>query len=674
MPLHHHALVRAPTRSARALAAVQLLGGLCAAAHAASPGPRLTVDATADVHPISEFIYGMNHAPEALARELRLPVRRWGGNATSRYNWQADVSNRGSDWFFENIPEVDANGQQADPAKLPDGSSVDRFVEQDRRTGTRTLLTVPMSGWVAKRRPPNGTHPFDCGFKASAYGAQQAVDPWDTDCGNGLRADGSAVTGNRPEDTSVAVGPAFVQDWLRHLVGRHGNAASGGVGFYNLDNEPELWRFTHRDIRPQPLGYDELRDRSTQYAAAIKAVDPGARTLGPSGWGWNAYFYSDKDTVGTWGADRAAHGGTPLAEWYLQQMRAHEQRTGTRILDYLDEHYYPQAGGVTEGKTDAATNALRLRSTRALWDPAYTDESWIAQPVNLIPRMRDWVARNYPGTKLAISEYNWGALGHINGALAQADVLGIFGRERLDFATMWAPPSATQPAAFAFRMYRNVDGAGGRFGDVGVKAGSDDAGKLSVYAARRGSTGPLTVMVVNKSGQGLSSTVALSHYTPGKAATAYRYSAARLDGIVRLPDQPVSGGAMTVEFPADSITMFVVPVGTLTPPPTSTCQVSYRITNQWPGGFIADVAVKNTGTTAVTGWALAWTQPAGQQVSGVWNATQVSPSPNVQVRNPDWSSTLAAGASASFGFQGTGDSGAVPTAFALNGKACDRWL
>ena len=26
---------------------------------------------------------------------------------------------------------------------------------------------------------------------------------------------------------------------------------------------------------------------------------------------------------------------------------------------------------------DPATNALRLRSTRALWDPSYVDESWI---------------------------------------------------------------------------------------------------------------------------------------------------------------------------------------------------------------------------------------------------------------------------------------------------------
>jgi len=71
---------------------------------------------------------------------------------------------------------------------------------------------------------------------------------------------------------------------------------------------------------------------------------------------------------------------------------------------------------------NAATQALRLRSTRSLWDPNYPDESWIdgtegGPTVRLIPRMRDWVASNYPGTKLTITEYNWGALDHIDGAL-----------------------------------------------------------------------------------------------------------------------------------------------------------------------------------------------------------------------------------------------------------------
>ena len=106
------------------------------------------------------------------------------------------------------------------------------------------------------------------------------------------------------------------------------------------------------------IRHTELRDRTWQYASAVKAVDPGAKILGPSSWGWVAYFYSDLDTApgGNWWddpKDRNAHGGVPHAEWYLQQMKAYEQQHGTRILDYLDEHYYPQATGVWGDGTDA---------------------------------------------------------------------------------------------------------------------------------------------------------------------------------------------------------------------------------------------------------------------------------------------------------------------------------
>jgi hypothetical protein len=213
--------------------------------------------------------------------------------------------------------------------------------------------------------------------------------------------------------------------------------------------------------------------------------------------------------------------------WYLQQMRAYEQNNGVRILDYLDLRYYPQASGVAlKSAGDDATQALRLRSTRSLWDPTYTDESWIDEPVRLIPRMRGWVNANYPRTKLAISEYNWGALDHINGALAQADVLGIFGREGLHLATLWSPPSASESGAYAYRMYLNYDGQGGSYGDIWVRSASADQGKLAIYGAQRTSDGSLTLMVINKTKEDLRSELSLSGFDPGGSAQVYRYGEA----------------------------------------------------------------------------------------------------------------------------------------------------
>jgi hypothetical protein len=516
-------------------------------------GPALSVDAKANRRSISPYIYGMNFADEALAAELRLPVRRWGGNSTTRYNWQNDTHNTGSDWFFENIPEGNAN-----PAALPNGSAADRFVEQDRRTGTKTLMTVPLIGWTPKRRLEN--HPYDCGFNTAQYGAQQKTDPWDPKCGNGIRSTGTAITGNDPRDTSTAIAPSFVKAWIAHLISNYKAAAAGGVLFYNLDNEPMLWNSTHRDVHPRPTSYDELRDRTYAYGAAIKAADPSALTLGPVVWGWCAYFYSAVDNCSSDGADYQAHGKIPFVAWYLQQMRAYELQHGVRILNYLDLHNYPQANGVhSDSAGDSATQALRLRSTRSLWDRSYSDESWIGQPIFLIPRMRQWVATHYPGTKLAVTEYSWGAQGHLNGALAQADILGIFGREGLDLATLWGPPTATQPGAMAFRMYRNYDRAGGRFGEVSVRAVSANQDRLAIYAAQRGQT-TLTLMIINKAATPLTSTVTLSGFTPAVTARVYRYSAANLKAIIRVPDQALSASGFKATFPASSITLVVAPM------------------------------------------------------------------------------------------------------------------
>lgn len=530
-------------------------------------GPSLAVDVGTNRRPISPYIYGMNFADEALAAELALPVRRFGGNATTRYNWQNDTSNRAADWYFENIPSDHPN-----PALLPNGSDADEFVEQDRRTGTASLLTMPLIGWTPKSRA------ISCGFAVSKYGAQQSTDPWQPNCGNGITPGGVEITGNDPTDTSLAIGPAFVQGWIAHLQSRYGTAADGGVRFYNLDNEPMLWSDTHRDVHPAPTSYEEMKTRTYAYGAAIKASDPGAQTLGPAEWGWTGYFWSALDAApgGAWWnnpQDRLAHGNVPFVSWYLQQMRAYEQQNGTRILDYLDLHYYPQASGVSLSSAgSASTQALRLRSTRSLWDPTYVDESWIGEAVRLIPRMRDWVAADYPGTKIAMTEYNWGGLEHVNGALAQADVLGIFGREGLDLATHWAPPTASQPGAYAFRMYRNYDGDGGRFGDVSVQSSSADQGRLAIYGAERTSDGALTLMIVNKTGTALTSTVTLIGFPAAGSAEQYRYSSAAPNAIVRAADLAAGGGAISATFPASSITLLVVPrngaAGTPTRTPT----------------------------------------------------------------------------------------------------------
>jgi len=510
----------------------------------------LTIDAGAARHPISPLVYGVNFASQVsgLGAAFRVPVDRWGGNSTSRYNYTNDTYNTGADWYFENIV---ASG---------DGT-LDSLIRTDHRRHASSLVTVPMIGWVSKRSPSQ--HPFTCSFPRTAFPAQNDFDVWDSNCGNGV--DGGTDLHADPTTTSTAVGPGFAGTMVRHLVSSYGRAARGGVRFYGLDNEPDLWNSTHRDVHPRPLTENELWSRSRATAEAVKAADPTADVIGPSDWGWCAYYYSAKDQCGGSTADQDAHGGLPLGAWYLKQF-AHAQRAGgTRLLDYFDEHFYPQESGVALSPAgDAATRALRLRSTRALWDPSYVDESWISQanggkPLAWIRTMRAWVRTYYPGTKTAISEYNWGALDSMNGALAEADVLGIFGRERLGLATLWGPTRATDPWAYAFRMYRNYDGHGGRFGNTSVRAVSSNQGRLAVYAATRGSDGAMTVMVVNKTGSSIRTPMQFRHFAAGQTADVFRYSSVRPHAIVRGAAVAVDRRHLTTTYPASSLTLLVLP-------------------------------------------------------------------------------------------------------------------
>jgi hypothetical protein len=249
------------------------------------------------------------------------------------------------------------------------------------------------------------------------------------------------------------------------------------------------------------MSYDTTLANFVEYANAVKAVDPQAKVLGPVASGWTAYQYSaldaGSDNYATH-ADRMAHGNRPFAQWWLGEVAKKDKAAGVRTLDYFDMHYYPQAGGVFSKAADPKTRALRIRSTRSLDDPSYVDESWIAQPVNLIPLLKGWISSEYPGTGLSISEYNWGGEEDSSGAVALAEVLGKFGLYGVDIASYWTCPPVNSPAGGAFRIYRNFDGKGGAFGDQSLPAKVNRPG-LAAFAARHGSAGAVDVILVNES-------------------------------------------------------------------------------------------------------------------------------------------------------------------------------
>ncbi|MEV0231208.1 arabinofuranosidase catalytic domain-containing protein [Nonomuraea sp. NPDC050786] len=100
------------------------------------------------------------------------------------------------------------------------------------------------------------------------------------------------------------------------------------------------------------------------------------------------------------------------------------------------------------------------------------------------------------------------------------------------------------------------------------------------------------------------------------------------------------------------------------------CQVTYTVTNQWPGGFGANVSVTNLGDP-VNGWKLTWSFPAGQAITQLWNGSYTQSGTQVTVANVDYNAGIPSGGSTGFGFNGSWNgSNPAPSSFALNGVTC----
>jgi hypothetical protein len=521
---------------------------------AAAPPPRqpartarFEVDCRAPGHAISPFIYGIaTYFADQGEQQWTLgaTARRWGGNHASRYNPDIHAWNLDQDWFFRNAPV----------------RSAESFLQENSSHGLKSALTVPILGWVAKDAKSYS-------FPVSVFGPQQTV-AWDLpDDGNGVRPDGTPIPSPPQTATSVSCPPECVERWVRRI--RDAKKAGGpGVDLYILDNEPMIWHHTHRDVHPEAPGYDELLERTIAYGTAVRRSDPDALIAGPAECCWLNYYFSAKDVdASVWlRPDRLRHWNVPLLPWYLRKLRDHEKRTGVRLLDVVDVHFYPMAdvGPPRGGAIDPATAALRIRTTRSLWDPSYVDESWIDEPIQVLRLLRRWIEENYPGRKISIGEWNFGAEDDMSGGLAVAEALGRFASEGIYSAFYWTYPPDRSPAYWAFRAYRNFDEKGGRFLDrfAPVKG---EAPLASVFASRDEAGKRMVAVLLNHDpASPLHAEVGLEGCGTASEARAFSYSGSA-SGFAASPQPNRGERSLDVSVEPYSIAVLDVALGGATP-------------------------------------------------------------------------------------------------------------
>src|SRR5579871_3140663 len=505
----------------------------------ASPAPATTsinvsVDVLSNRHAISPYVYGGAYPQDApTITDSGLTVVRWGGNSTSRYNWKLFTYNAANDYFFEDF----------NYSEIGDPDST-KFIQDVKSAGSHPLMTMVMLPWVAQSAE-NGSN-GRWSFSVAKYGAQCAVDPYNTDAGDGLKTDCSTTLTANPSDANVPLldqpgtsdppGSVYRNQWAAALASAFGTAPH----FYNMDNEIDIWGGTHRDVHPAPTAYNEMRDTFVAESRALKGWDPKAIRLGPVSCCW--WFYWN----GANGNDKGAHAGVDLLPWWLNEVYWEDKVAKTRSVDVLDVHAYPD-GPDTSTWTQAQKQALTARIYRDYWDPTYVSESstinqnWATfiQPNKTIPfripRIRAMANMIYPGTPVSFTEWSASFAGEsdFSTALGDADAYGILGRERLYLASRWVAPVPANPNYLALKLFTNYDGLHHGFATTSVSDTNNGSADLfSSYAAINTTGNSLTLLVLNKDpSNAVQATFSTNGFTP-QQVTSYTLASTNPTKIV----------------------------------------------------------------------------------------------------------------------------------------------
>ena len=502
------------------------------------PGPAdvvLSINTAKGVAAIDDAIYGSNTAsrlgPDSLG------AVRLGGNRWTAYNWENNASNAGTDWCSQNDGFLSGSSTP--------GAAVLPTVTAARDAGATAIVTVPIVDVVAADKN-GGSGPPACSGDVRNSGANYLT--------TRFRQNVAATVGALPGAPNAGDATVTQDQFAAWLA----TAAPGTDTVFSLDNEPDLWSSTHPAIHPAAVTYAELLERTLRFSTALKHVRPDAEVAGPVSYGFNGF-----ETL-QGAPDRAGKGN--FVEWYLAQLAAADATAGFRHVDYLDLHWYPEARGagtrITGTETSPAVVAARVQAPRSLWDPTYLEDSWITTdygygPIRLLPRMQEKIAAHNPGTKLAVTEWNYGGGGHISGAVATADVLGTFGVQGVGLATYWELHGDESYARAAFRAYRNYDGAGAAFGDRSAEATSSNVAATSVYASTRtGDPTKVIVVAVNRSTTPKQAAIAVTHGKKLTTGRAFRIAAGSAQVVPAGTVTPVAQNAFNETLPAMSVTVF----------------------------------------------------------------------------------------------------------------------
>lgn len=471
-------------RAAAMTAAAAILSICTMGAGAEGGSVDIVVDLSKESKTISPYIFGVNE--ELMGTSVMPTAIRAGGNRSSAYNWETNASNAGSDkeHFSDNyFPQI----MDKELADVPGAMSINLSRKCKEKNSAYPMTTLQLAGYVS----------------ADMNGAVSESEKAPSDRWNKVEITKGKEFADSPDLTD---GTVYMDEYVNYLVKTLGSAKNGGIRGYSMDNEPSLWHMTHARMHPEQCTCAEIVEKNTAMAKAVKEIDPDAEIFGPALFGYSAFdtFSSAKD----WKDIKAERNDYRwFVDYYLDQMKKAEDETGTRLLDALDVHYYTEAKGPCGERSckhynDEGCVQARFDSVRSLWDDTYKEDSWITDTggtfLPLLPNLKQSIDQYYPGTKIAITEYDFGGSYDICGAIAETDALGAFMENDVYLATLFAMEADYQCAAI--NLFTDFDDNGGHFGDTLRHTESSDFERSSAYASTFGDNSDVvTLVVTNKS-------------------------------------------------------------------------------------------------------------------------------------------------------------------------------
>ncbi len=502
----------------------------------------ISVNLAGEQKAISPYIYGMNeYGNTSNYKNVTVNAVRQGGNRYTGYNWETNYSNAGHDWLHSSDTNI---GDDTDGA----GYAVRQLSKRSNEYGVPyKMATLQMAGYVSADKA--GSVKEDEVAPSTRWNKVE------------FRKDGElSLTPDLTDDT------VYMDEYVNFIVETLGDASTAtGIQGYSLDNEPVLWNDTHPLIHPEEVSNEELVSKSIELAKVVKEIDPKAEVFGPAFWGVLPCVIAGSDgstfTDTQWEAVKSNYSW--YLDYYLEQMADAEKECGTRLLDVIDVHYYAQ---------DCSTDDAILQAARSLYDENYVENSWLGQSFSqylpFLPAISESVDKYYPGTKIAVTEYNLANIADekntgksVVSAIAETEALGAFADNGVYLATYWGTLPECPYVESAINLYTNYDGKGSNFGDTLVESSTEDISLSTAYAAiDSGDTSEVTVVVSNKDKTKTQKSVIDISGSDKDYKSAVVYAITQDSSEIRVieVDNEVSGNKIEVELPPLSVAQVVI--------------------------------------------------------------------------------------------------------------------